>query len=82
MRRGVRLGSTGEYSREYYSARLEAWLEARLGAAYGTALEAAQLGSNMARVDSSRLLPRGALAARGLQWQNVQAARVGYLLIR
>jgi hypothetical protein len=33
-------------------------------------------------VNSSRLLPQGVSAAHGLQCQNVQAARVGYLLIR
>jgi len=62
-----------EYSWEYSSARLEAWL--RLGAARLN-------GSNMARVDVTRLLPLARVGETGLQSPDLQVARVAHSGVR
>ena len=72
-----RLGLQREYSREYSSARLEAWLEAWLGLA-----RRGLNGSNMARVDVTRLLPLARVGATGLQLPELQVARVDHPGVR
>ena len=91
-------GLNREYSAEYSIGSAAAWMQRgvrrglkgnilenilRRGWRLGFWLGSARLnGSNMARVDVTRLQPLERVAATGQTVQNRQAARVGYLRLR